>query len=64
MQLVSIYFYIKKLLINKKGDSCMENITMDEVERKLNDKEMEKIFKRICTYFNKNESLIKKFKKK
>lgn len=42
----------------------MENITMDEVERKLNDKEMEKIFKRICTYFNKNESLIKKFKKK
>ena len=41
----------------------MKNITF-RVIKELSDKDMEEVFKRICKYFNKNESLIKKFKKK
>lgn len=41
----------------------MKDVVLDEVMKELNKNEMEKIFKRICIYFNKDKSLIEKFKK-
>ena len=40
----------------------MKDIVLNEVKKGLSKKEMEKIFKSICIYFNKDKSLIKQFK--
>lgn len=40
----------------------MKDVVLNEVMKELNKNEMEKIFKRICIYFNKDKSLIEKFK--
>lgn len=40
----------------------MKDVVLKETKKELNKNEMEKIFKRICIYFNKDKSLIEKFK--
>ena len=40
----------------------MKNVVLDEIKKELTKEEMEKILKRICAYFNKDKSLIEKFK--
>lgn len=51
------YMYSKE-----KGVDGMKDVVLDEVMKELSKKEMERIFKRICIYFNKDKSLIEKFK--